>query len=189
MEIPTCLETDRLCLRCYQAGDGPMYHAMSQNNRLHLARYESGNPVMTINTEEDAEIVVRDFAAAWIARSAFFVGAFERDTQAFVAQIFIGVVNWGLPEFEMGYFADVDHEGRGYVTEAAQGALRFVFEHLGAHRVRLECDDTNMRGCHVAERCGMVLEGHVRENKKNADDSLSGTRHYGMLRSEWLVRP
>ena len=108
MEIPTCIETDRLYLRCYHAGDGPMYHAMSQKNRAHLARYESGNPVMTISTEEDAEMVVRDYAAAWIARNAFFVGAFELDTQAFGAQIYIGVVNWALPEFEMGYFADVE---------------------------------------------------------------------------------
>jgi aminoglycoside 6'-N-acetyltransferase len=188
LEIPSRIETERLYLRCYQAGDGPWYHAMSQKNKPHLARYESGNPVMSINTEQDAEIVVRDFAAAWVARSAFFLGVFRRDTQAFVAQIYIGPVNWNLPEFAMGYFADVEHEGLGYVTEAAQAALRFAFEHLRAHRVRLECDDTNARSYRVAERCGMVKEGHIRENKRNADGSISGTLHYGMLRSEFIAR-
>jgi len=185
-QIPTRIETERLVLRCYQAGDGAWYYAMSQKNKPHLARYESGNAVMTIDTEEEAELVVCDFAAAWTARTAFFMGAFRRDTQAFVAQIYIGVVNWDLPEFEIGFFVDVEHAGQGYVTEATRGTLRFIFEHLGAHRVRLKCDDTNVRSWRVAERCGMVQEGHIRENKKNADGSVSGTLHYGLLRSEFV---
>jgi ribosomal-protein-alanine N-acetyltransferase len=186
LDIPTRIETERLYLRCYQAGDGLWYYEMSQRNKPHLARYESGNAVMTIDTEEGAEIVVREFAATWAARDAFFLGAFRRDADEFVAQIYIGAVNWDLPEFELGYFADVEHEGQGYVTEAARAALRFAFEHLGARRVRLRCDDTNVRSFRVAERCGMVREGHIREDKRNADGSVSGTLHYGMLRDEFL---
>lgn len=184
LDIPTRIETERLYLRCYQAGDGSWYYGMSQRNKPHLARYESGNAAMAVDTEEDAEVAVRDFAAAWVARSAFFLGAFRRDTDEFVAQIYIGAFDWTLPEFELGYFADIEHEGQGYVTEAAKAALRFAFEHLGAHRVRLECDDTNVRSFRVAERCGMVREGHIRENKRNPDGSISGTLHYGMLRSD-----
>jgi ribosomal-protein-alanine N-acetyltransferase len=188
LDLPTRIETEHLYLRCYQAGDGPWYHVMSQKNKSHLARYESGNAVMAIDTEEEAEAVVRDLAAAWTARTAFFMGAFRRDTQAFVAQIYVGVVDWRLPEFEIGFFADVEHEGQGHVTEATKGALRLIFEHMGAHRVRLKCDDTNVPSRRVAERCGMVREGHIRENKKNADGSISGTLHYGLLRSEFVSR-
>jgi aminoglycoside 6'-N-acetyltransferase len=187
LDIPSRIETERLFLRCYQAGDGPWYCAMSHRNKSHLAFYEAGNPVMKIETDEDAEIVVRDFAAAWIARNAFFMGAFHKGTPAFVAQVYIGVVNWDLPEFEVGYFADVAHAGQGYVTEAVMGALGFIFNHLQARRVRLECDDTNARSYRVAERCGMVREGHLRANKKNVDGSISGTLLYGLLRSEFVV--
>ena len=186
-DIPTRIETERLILRPYHAGDGAWYHGMSQKNKAHLARYESGNAVMTIKTVKEAESVVRDFAAAWATREAFILGAFRQDTQAFVAQIYIGVVNWDLPEFALGYFADVEHQRQGYVTEATKGALCFIFEHLGAHRVRLECDEGNLRSCRVAERCGMVEEGHIRENKRNADGSISGTLHYGLLRSEFYA--
>ena len=188
LDIPTRIETERLYLRSYQAGDGPWYYSMSQKNKPHLARYESGNAVMHIDTEEDAEITVRDFAAAWVARQAFFMGVFRQDTHEFVAQIYIGVVNWDLPEFEVGYFAEAEHEGQGYVTEAVRAALGFIFNHLGAHRARLECDDTNERSFRVAERCGMVQERHIRENKKNPDGTFSGTLHYGMLKSEFTAR-
>ena len=105
LDLPPRMETKRLYLRCYQAGDGPWYYKMSLKNKPHLARFEAGNAVMSINLPEDAEITVRDFALAWAARSAFFMGVFQKVTLDFVAQIYIGVVNWNLPEFDLGYFA------------------------------------------------------------------------------------
>lgn len=185
LEIPTQFETERLLVRCYQPGDGKMYYQIGLRNREHLSRYERGNALNTLQNEAEAETVICDFVSRWLARESFFLGAFDKATGEFVAQIYIGVVNWDLPEFELGYVADVDHEGQGYVTEAAQGALRFIFDYLGAHRVRLECDDMNKRSYRVAERCGLVLEGHIRENKRNSDGAISGTLHYGLLRSEF----
>jgi RimJ/RimL family protein N-acetyltransferase len=113
------------------------------------------------------------------------MGAFDRETDEFVAQVYVGPVHWDVPEFEIGFFADKDHEGQGYVTEAVRAVLGFVFQHLKAHRVRLECDDTNERSRRVAERCGMVLEGHIRENKRNDNGMLSGTLHFGLLEREF----
>jgi RimJ/RimL family protein N-acetyltransferase len=184
LDLPTRLETERLTLRCYQAGDGPWYYLMGQANRQHLAQYEADNPARSLQSEEDAEILVRDFAAAWVARQAFFLGAFRRTDQEFVAQIYIGAVNWELPEFQLGYFADVNQQGQGYVTEAVGASLGFIFRHLEAHRVRLECDDTNRRSVGVAERCGFVLEGHLRETKRRDDGTFSGTLYYGLLQQE-----
>jgi aminoglycoside 6'-N-acetyltransferase len=126
-----------------------------------------------------------DLAADWVARNYFFPGAFNRQTQEFVAQVCVGPVSWAVPEFQIGFFVDRDHEGQGYATESVNASLRFIFEHLGAHRVRMECDDTNERSCRVADRCGMVKEGHVRENKRNPDGTLSGTLHFGLLKREY----
>jgi RimJ/RimL family protein N-acetyltransferase len=185
LDIPERIEAGRIYLRRYQAGDGQWYYDMSQKNRTHLARYEAENVVMSIESEQDAEVVVRELAAEWMARNCFFMGAFDRETDGFVAQIYVGPVNWDVPEFEIGFFVDKDHEGQGYVTEAVRAAMGFIFQHLKAHRVRIECDDTNEHSRRVAERCGMVLEGHIRENKKNDDGMLSGTLHFGLLKREF----
>ncbi len=184
-QLPTRLETKRLYLRSYQPGDGRWYFAMAQRNRAHLLRYESGNPILSLASEHEAEALVQRFAAEWAARTCFFMGAFVRATDEFAAQIYVGVVSWQLPEFEVGYFADIGHQGQGYVTEAVQAALGLIFEHLHAHRARLECDDTNTRSAQVAERCGMVREGHLRENMRSADGALSGTLLFGLLRREF----
>lgn len=185
LDLPMRLESERCYLRCYQAGDGPMLYSVSQRNRAHLTRYESDNAVMEIHSLEDAEIMARDLAANWVARRCFFFGVFDKTTDEFVAQVYIGPVNWELPEFEMGYFADVDHEGRGYVTEAVKRALQFIFEDLKALRVHLDCSDTNIRSLHVAERCGTTQEGHFRQDKRDPDGTLGGTLRYAMLRSEY----
>jgi RimJ/RimL family protein N-acetyltransferase len=47
-------------------------------------------------------------------------------------------VDWNLLEFEIGYFVDIDHEGKVFVNEAVQATLRILFEQLGAHQVGLK---------------------------------------------------
>ncbi len=187
-EFPTKFWSERLRLRCYEPGDGKWYYAMSLRNREHLRRYESGNVAANLSSEEVAEALMCDLAADWQARKNFFIAAFNKLTNEFVAQIYVGPVSWELPEFQIGYFVDVNHEGQGYVTEAVKATLRVIFGKLNAHRVRLFCDKTNLRSMRVAERCGMTREAHLRENKKNADGSYSGTLIYGLLRSEFRAR-
>ena len=187
LDLPNCLETKRCTLRPYQPGDGALLWAVSQRNRAHLQRFESGNVLCTIQDESGAEIVSRQLAIDWAARDCFFMGAFNKTSHAFVAQIYIGVVSWELPEFEIGYFVDVDHEGQGYVSEAVTAALGFIFDHLGAQRVRLMCDETNLRSQRVAERCGFRREAFFREQKRQPDGSLTGTLVYGMIRSEYAA--
>jgi ribosomal-protein-serine acetyltransferase len=188
LELPARLETRRLYLRSYQPGDGRLLFAVIQKNRAHLARYESQNVLMGIATEEAAEVVARELAAAWVARAHFFLGAFDRRTDEWVAQVYVGPGNWDLPEFDLGYVVDQAHEGQGYGMEAVQAALRFVFEHLQAHRVHVECDAANVRSARLAERCGLRLEGRFRENIRNAAGEYSDTLHYGLLRHEFEQR-
>ena len=186
LEIPTCFETQRLLVRSYEPGDGVWYFVVGQKNHTHLERYESGNVIFDLKNEEEAEKAVQAMHSDYLAGKYFFMGAFEKKFMQFVAQLYIGVANEELPEFDMGYFADVDHEGQGYVSEAVRGALKFVFKHLKAQRVRIKCDDTNLRSMQVAERCGFKLEARFRENKLNPDGTISGTVVYGLLRREFL---
>jgi RimJ/RimL family protein N-acetyltransferase len=185
-DIPTNFESERLIIRSYQPGDGEMYFAVAERNRQHLARYESGNVILTIQNAEEGEILVRQLQADWLARQHFFLGAFEKVSGEFAAQIYVGPVSWELPEFSVGYFADCQHEGQGYVSEALRIILDLLFKELGAHRVRLGCSDTNLRSASVAERCGFRREGHIRENHTTPEGSYEGSYLYGLLRSEYL---
>lgn len=182
---PARIEAERVYLRSYQAGDGPWLYQASLRNREHLARYESENFLMAIASQEQAEGYARELEQDWKKGDCFFIPVFKKQTDEFVAQIYAGPTNRDLPEFIIGFIADVEHHRQGYVTEALGAALGFIFDDLGAHRVFLECDDTNQRSWEVAERCGFIREGHLRENKRHPGSPISGTYIYGMLRSDY----
>ena len=183
-EHPIRIESQRLILRPYQAGDGPMYFAVGQKNRQHLQRYEADNAILVPKNEQEAEALVQELAADWTAGKCYFLGAWDKASGEFVAQVYIGIVNRDTPEYEVGYFVDQEHEGKGYVTEAVRAAIGFLFRNLGAHRVRVHCDETNIRSRRVAERCGFVHEGLLREDTRSPDGLLTGTMVYGLLRRE-----
>ena len=189
LDLPTRFETGRLLLRHYQVGDGPLYFSAGQVNRQHLQRYEADNAILTPTSESEAEALVRSLAADWVSRNCFFLGAFDKVSGEFVAQVYIGPVSWETPEFEIGFMVDQAHEGRGFVTEAVKATLDFIIKHLEAQRVSLRCDETNLRSQWVAERCGFRCEGHLRQDKRQPGGSLSGTLIYGLLREEWARQP
>jgi len=185
IEFPDQIETERLFLRSFREGDGAMYAEVSQRNKEHLRKYESGNSLMKINSPEEAEVVVREMAAAWRNRSFFLFAVFEKQSGEFTGQVYLGPLDWEAPDFEIGYIADADHEGRGFVSEACRAVISFCFKDLKAHRLSIHCDETNLRSQHVAERCGFTREGLVREDRRHPDGSFSSTVIYGLLKSEF----
>ena len=154
-------------------------------NREHFAEYESGNFLLHLKDENHAESIIQELAADWENRICFFVGIFERQTDHWVGQVYVGPTNWELPEFAIGYVADVNHEGQGYISEAVTGVLKILFEDGGAQRIKSDCHENNTRSWRLLERCGFTREGHLRENKKNPDGSFHGDFLYGILKSEF----
>ncbi len=178
-------ESPRLVLRRYHPGDGKWFYAMSQRNHDHLQRYEADNAAANIPSEGIAEELIASLAEAWEKGSYFFLGGFEKKSGEFVVQVYVEPVNRTLPEYEIGYFVDVEHEGQGYVTEAVRATLAILFDQVGAHRVSLKCDQTNLRSLRVAERCHMTREGLLRENRRNPDGTYASSLVYGLLKSEY----
>ena len=99
----------------------------------------------------------------------------------------LGKINDQLPEFGIGYFADIEQVGNGYVTEAVSALVKELFEAAEIHRIQIETDDSNIRSIGVAERCGFLREGHLRKNKRALDGSYTGTLFFGLLKEEYSV--
>jgi RimJ/RimL family protein N-acetyltransferase len=186
MEFPKQFESDRFFLRCYRPADGKMYYDAGQRNREHLLKFEAMNAILTPNDEDEAEKLVLELADLWEQRKCFFLGIFNKESGEWLGQIYIGVESWDGREFEMGYIVDAGHQGHGIITESVRATLHQLFHELGAHRVRLECDETNEASYRVAERAGFQREGHLRQNHYWPDGTYTGTYLYGLRRSEYL---
>lgn len=171
MQLPDSLSTERLVVRPYRVEDGAAYFDLCRKNRDHLLLFEAGNPALAVDSVEDAEGLLRHFAAAWDTRKVFFMGGWERGGGELVVQVVVTIADRDAGEYGVGYFVDEAHEGRGLVTEAARAAIRLAFEHLGATGVTIRCDATNTRSRRVAERCGLHLESIARRLGADLDDT------------------
>jgi RimJ/RimL family protein N-acetyltransferase len=187
LDIPERLETDRLSLRAYGAGDGAWYFDMIRRNRDHLAGVMP-DFILTVGSTEEAETLMRHWSADWAARNRFCLGVWEKDTGGFVAEIYIQGMDWDVPTIELGYFADVNGQGRGFVTEAVAAAVDMIFADMRAHKICVVCDDANSKSHAVAERCGFIKEGVLREQKRRPGGGFISSRFYGLLRSEYELR-
>jgi len=177
----TRIETERLTLRRYRVDDAVRYYELGLRNREHLARYEADNPIRHLVTVDDAVTLLAAFAEAWDAGESYFLGIFLKGSGTLIGQIYVGATKPALPDYAVGYIIDLEHQGKGYVTEAVQRVTRWLFEGLGTHRIHIECDDTNTRSAAVAERCGFEQEAHLRENKRRPDGTITGTLIFGLL--------
>ena len=182
---PKRLETERLILRPYRAGDGEMLYAAGLRNREHLTQYESGNVLLHLKDEEHAEAMACELADDWLELNCFFIGVFESSSGEWVGQVYVGPTNWKLPAFSIGFVADVHHEGKGYISEAVNSVLRMLFHEIGARRVSSDCHEDNHRSWRLLERCGFRREGHLRGNKLNPDGTTHGDYLYGLLKEEF----
>lgn len=184
LEIPSSLETERLFIRCYQPGDGKSLFSLVEKNREHLKGHS--DYATEIMDETQAEIKIRELAANWVARTRFVMGIWEKegDTCTYAGEIWIEPAKWDVPSFEIGWFLDKDCEGKGFATEAAKASIAFLFEDLDAHKVVAKARETNTKSYRVAERCGFIKEGLLRDNAR-VGDTWVGLLCYGMLKSEY----
>ena len=97
-------------------------------------------------------------------------------------EFFKPVAYWDA--FELSYqLYDADLAGRGYVSEAVQLLVDYLFGAKKQHRIHLVIVPGNAASRRVAEKCGFVLEGTVRGAFFNA-----GRNHdvllYSLLRTD-----
>lgn len=68
-----------------------------------------------------------------------------------------------LDELELSYqIYETVERGQGYVTEAVNLLVRYLFEHRKVNRIRLIIHPENLASRRVAEKCRFVCEGTAR---------------------------
>lgn len=65
---------------------------------------------------------------------------------------------------ELGYWLHESQWGKGYAAEASRAIVDYGFASLGLHRIWGKCHVDNAGSARVMEKCGMTLEGTIREH-------------------------
>lgn len=188
LEIPDVIETKRFILRPYQEGDGQMFFDMLEHdNRDHLQ--ELLGLVASSDEIEFVEKWICDLGKDWKDHDRFVMGIWSKSTQDFLGHLWIEPMNWDSGHFEIGWFVDKNHQGKGIITEATIRALIFIFNNLNAHKVTVRVRENGpyaMKSKNIAERCGFIYEGLLRETIKLENGDYTSETYYGLLKSEFV---
>jgi RimJ/RimL family protein N-acetyltransferase len=176
IELPASLQTPRLLMRPPQAGDGPMVYEAVNESLPELRRFLASLPwVASDPTPESSEVWARNAQANFIARKDMPFLLLERSDAG--TPLMVGVVGlhrpvWATPKFEVGYWVRTSKAGRGFVSEAVNALTELAMQQLRAARVELITDEDNTASRQVALRCGFVLEGTLRNERRAPDGTL-----------------
>jgi len=150
-EAPT-IETERLVLRGYRVEDFPDMAAAWADPEV--VRY-IGRP----STEEESWARFLRNSALWPMLGYGYWAATEKGSGRWIGDV--GFADFkreiepslkGVPE--IGWVLARAAHGRGYGTEAAQAALRWLTGALGPQRTVCIIDDRNAASLRVADKCG-----------------------------------
>lgn len=85
---------------------------------------------------------------------------------------------------QLGYDIGPEFRGRGYMTEAVQGVIRYLLMEADAHRVYCCVRESNHASCRVCEKNGMHHEGTMRQHYARQDGGYDDVRIYGILKAD-----
>jgi ribosomal-protein-serine acetyltransferase len=180
LEFPESLETERLLVRAPRWGDGAAVTAALRESLDELRPWMSW--VQDAPSVEESEAICRQARLRFLERTDLRFYLTLKEDGEFVGSSGLHHIDWGARRFEIGHWVRTGSSGKGYVTEAVDGIVRFAVERLSATRIEIRCDARNTRSWRVAERAGFTLEGTLRSARIGVEGTFTDTRVYAKVR-------
>ena len=128
----------------------------------------------SIDSIEDVTQIIEEFRINFKSDGKFEGGIF-------VEGVLVGGI--GMDKYDkenktssIGYWLDKGNQGKGIITQACQGLIRYCKEILGVNRIEIRCSAKNDKSNAVAKRLGFTFEGVLREselvNRQFCDQNL-----------------
>ena len=172
------LETPRLLLRPWREQDIAEIFKICQDPDV-----QRWTTVPSPYQMKDAEWFVREHTPTGFrnGNEATF-GVFIKDTGRVAGAIGLGGLTQsaalrGVRTGEIGYWANPDTRGHGYITEGVREVVRWAFEELEVGRVTWQAFDGNVASRRVIEKVGFTIVGRQRGSHA----------HRGAVRDMWLA--
>jgi len=176
---PETLTTARLLLRAPRLSDAPPLYAAVRESLSELSPYMVwATPAYSL---AECEANTRAAIAQFAAREGLRYHFFDRVTGQFVGNASFHHIDWRVPKLELGYWCCTTRAGEGLVREGVAALAEMAEQVLGAARLEIRCDAHNFRSARVAEACGFVLEGTLRNESRDPQGRLRDTRLYARI--------
>lgn len=179
LDIPEEIETARLVLRAARAGQGAAVNDAVVESHAELKEWMPW--AQKVQSVEESEVNCREAQSKWLSRQMLDFCFVRRDDGRLVGKGGLHTIDWSVPKFEIGYWIRTSCARQGYATEAVGALTRLAAERLGAHRVEITCNAVNAASRRVAGKCGFVLEGVLRQSRRNVAGELADSCVYAQV--------
>ncbi len=156
------IRTRNLYLRAPQANDYSAWAMLRMESREFLSPWEPSwneDDLTRASFRLRAKRAAREIATD----EAYSLFIFEAHSEALLGGLTLGLIRRGVAQAcTLGYWMGKRHAGRGHMTEAVRGAVRFAFSELALHRVEAACLPNNEPSRRLLERVGFQHEGLAR---------------------------
>jgi ribosomal-protein-alanine N-acetyltransferase len=178
-------------LRPPRTSDLPKLRRAMRKNAAHLApwvpRQPPGGDPNSITSVSKAILGQR---RAWRQGTQYAFWIFAREPEApAVGRVALNQVSRGaLQSAYLGYWIDVERQGKGLMTEAVRAALDFALGPLGLHRVQINIMPRNVASRRIVEKLGIRDEGVALRYLEIAG-AWEDHRMYAVTVEEWPTTP
>lgn len=134
-------------------------------------------------TLEETAAQMQYYSRLWKDQSGAWWKIVDRWTFEKVGAIGYNNYNALHHKCEVGYWLLPQHWGNGFVSEALQRMIAYLFAEKQVHRIEALVEEGNRPSCRVAEKAGFTLEGILRDFEWKNDRFIS-LRLYSLLSSD-----
>jgi RimJ/RimL family protein N-acetyltransferase len=173
------LTTERLHIRNLEPGDADAFFAYK--SMPDATRYQFWRPHTMDEIRDfiqDMQSVEPDTAGTWLQLAVCL-----KNTDVMIGDVGLHFLP-GEGEAEIGYTISLEHQHKGYATEAVRAVVGYLFHTLGKRRVTASVDPRNTPSAAVLERLGFRMEAHFRKSilmdGEWCDDCV-----YAILAEDW----
>lgn len=146
-----------------------------------VMRYWSSPPILDRDAAAD---ILREVHDGFKKRAMLKWGVARRTDDAIIGTVTVYNISLDHRRAEMGYALGRANWGQGYMQEALQALLDFLFNVLDLHRMEADVDPRNAASIRTLERLGFQREGYLRE-RWQVNGEIQDALFYGLLRPDW----
>lgn len=172
------LETDRLRLRPFRAGDLKALHALYAD--ADNLRYWGLSPSGSLDETRRA---MRWHLTCRPSQYAIWAVEVKGSRKP------VGMLNYFRRDVrerrvEVGWLIAADQQGKGYMTEASRALLRYLIDRLRVHRIEALIRPENKPSAALAKRLGFRLEGGPIRDRWLVGGQWHSVMLYGLIAGE-----
>ncbi len=179
------LQSQHVFLRAPCLQDYAEWSHLRAKNKNFLKPYEPQWAADSLEKSAFARRLKKQAEEVELDRGRFFL-IFNKQNESMVGGININDIRYSIQQCAtLGYWLAEDHQGKGYMKEAAQAVIEYSFNTLNLNRLNAACLPDNDRSINLLKSLGFMEEGFAPRYLK-INNQWQDHRLFGLCRDSQL---